>query len=143
MASRSSVRSRSTGGAKGHGVDQGIGRCHLPGARAPRPEDSPRAKDRSRWGVVRGGLRADGHRTPPCESGSRRSNDPGTPSAPTGFVTAAGIRDTISNQTAVAVIRHREPSLMESIKELADDIYRERVLRARRTPIEQKFLAGP
>ena len=32
---------------------------------------------------------------------------------------------------------------MESIKELADDIYRERVLRARRTPIEQKILAGP
>ena len=31
---------------------------------------------------------------------------------------------------------------MESIKELADDIYRERVLRARRTPIEQKVLAG-
>jgi hypothetical protein len=32
---------------------------------------------------------------------------------------------------------------MESIKELADEIYRERVLRARRTPIEQKILAGP
>ena len=31
---------------------------------------------------------------------------------------------------------------MESIKELADDIYRERVLRARRTPIEQKISAG-
>jgi hypothetical protein len=31
---------------------------------------------------------------------------------------------------------------MESIKELADDIYRERVLRARATPIDQKFLAG-
>jgi hypothetical protein len=27
-------------------------------------------------------------------------------------------------------------------KELADDIYRERVRRARRTPIEQKFAAG-
>lgn len=32
---------------------------------------------------------------------------------------------------------------MESIKELADEIYRDRVLRARRTPIEQKILAGP
>jgi hypothetical protein len=32
---------------------------------------------------------------------------------------------------------------MEPIKELADEIYRERVLRARRTPIEQKLLAGP
>jgi hypothetical protein len=31
---------------------------------------------------------------------------------------------------------------MESIKELADDIYRERVLRARRTPIELKLSAG-
>jgi hypothetical protein len=31
---------------------------------------------------------------------------------------------------------------MESIKELADEIYRERVLRARRTPIEQKILVG-
>jgi hypothetical protein len=31
---------------------------------------------------------------------------------------------------------------MEPIKELADAIYRERVLRARRTPIEQKILAG-
>ena len=31
---------------------------------------------------------------------------------------------------------------MESIKELADDLYRERVLRARRTPIEQKISAG-
>jgi hypothetical protein len=31
---------------------------------------------------------------------------------------------------------------MESIKELADEIYRERVLRARRTPIEQKIAAG-
>ena len=31
---------------------------------------------------------------------------------------------------------------MESIKELADDIYRERVLRARRTPIEQKIAAS-
>lgn len=31
---------------------------------------------------------------------------------------------------------------MESIKELADDIYRERVLRARRTRIEQKIAAG-
>jgi hypothetical protein len=31
---------------------------------------------------------------------------------------------------------------MEPIKELADAIYRERVLRARRTPIEQKLLAG-
>jgi hypothetical protein len=29
-----------------------------------------------------------------------------------------------------------------SIKQLADDIFRERVLRARRTPIEQKILAG-
>jgi hypothetical protein len=31
---------------------------------------------------------------------------------------------------------------MGATKELIDDIYRERVLRARRTPIEQKFLAG-
>jgi hypothetical protein len=31
---------------------------------------------------------------------------------------------------------------MESIRELADAIYKERVLRARRTPIEQKILAG-
>jgi hypothetical protein len=31
---------------------------------------------------------------------------------------------------------------MEPIKELAEAIYRERVLRARRTPIEQKLLAG-
>jgi hypothetical protein len=31
---------------------------------------------------------------------------------------------------------------MESIKELADEIYRERVLRARRTPIEQKISAS-
>jgi hypothetical protein len=31
---------------------------------------------------------------------------------------------------------------MEHIRELADAIYRERVLRARRTPIEQKLLAG-
>ena len=31
---------------------------------------------------------------------------------------------------------------MESIKELADAIYRERVLRARRTPIEQKIFVG-
>jgi hypothetical protein len=33
---------------------------------------------------------------------------------------------------------------MESnlIKQLAEDIYRERVLRARRTPIEQKLAAG-
>jgi hypothetical protein len=32
---------------------------------------------------------------------------------------------------------------MEPSKELIDDIYRERVLRARRTPPEEKFLAGP
>jgi hypothetical protein len=31
---------------------------------------------------------------------------------------------------------------MESIRELADEIYRERVLRARRTPMEEKILAG-
>jgi hypothetical protein len=31
---------------------------------------------------------------------------------------------------------------MRPTKELIDDIYRERVLRARRTPIEQKLLAG-
>jgi hypothetical protein len=31
---------------------------------------------------------------------------------------------------------------MGPTKELIDDIYRERVLRARRTPIEQKVLAG-
>lgn len=34
------------------------------------------------------------------------------------------------------------PTIMEPIKELVDDIYRERVLRARRTPIEQKIAAG-
>jgi hypothetical protein len=32
---------------------------------------------------------------------------------------------------------------MESIRELADDIYRERVLRARATPPEQKLTDGP
>src|SRR5882724_6297075 len=32
---------------------------------------------------------------------------------------------------------------MVPTKELADAIYRERVLRARRTPMEQKILAGP
>jgi hypothetical protein len=31
---------------------------------------------------------------------------------------------------------------MESIKELADEIYRERVLRARRIPIDQKISAS-
>jgi hypothetical protein len=31
---------------------------------------------------------------------------------------------------------------MGPTKELVDDIYRERVLRARRTPIEQKLFAG-
>jgi hypothetical protein len=31
---------------------------------------------------------------------------------------------------------------MESIRELADEIYKERVLRSRRTPIEQKIAAG-
>ena len=31
---------------------------------------------------------------------------------------------------------------MDSTKELIDDVYRERVLRARRTPIAQKILAG-
>jgi hypothetical protein len=31
---------------------------------------------------------------------------------------------------------------VEPSRELADDIYRERVLRARRTPIEQKLVAG-
>ncbi len=31
---------------------------------------------------------------------------------------------------------------MEPTKELVDEIYRERVLRARATPIDQKFLAG-
>jgi hypothetical protein len=31
---------------------------------------------------------------------------------------------------------------MEPTKELANSIYRERVLRARATPIDQKFLAG-
>ena len=35
----------------------------------------------------------------------------------------------------------RRPT-MEPTKELADEIYRERVLRARTTPIDQKFLAG-
>jgi hypothetical protein len=33
-------------------------------------------------------------------------------------------------------------TIMEPTIELIDDIYRERVLRARRTPIEQKILAG-
>ncbi len=32
---------------------------------------------------------------------------------------------------------------MESIKELADDIYRERVIRARATPPEEKLVDGP
>ena len=32
---------------------------------------------------------------------------------------------------------------MERIKELADDIYRERVLRARAAPPEQKLVDGP
>ncbi len=32
---------------------------------------------------------------------------------------------------------------MNSIKNLADDIYRERVIRARRTPPEVKFFDGP
>jgi hypothetical protein len=31
---------------------------------------------------------------------------------------------------------------MEPTQELVDDIYRERVLRARKTPRDQKFLAG-
>jgi hypothetical protein len=34
------------------------------------------------------------------------------------------------------------PPIMEPTQELIDDIYRERVLCARRTPIEQKILAG-
>jgi hypothetical protein len=33
--------------------------------------------------------------------------------------------------------------IMEPTKELIDDIYRERVLRARRTPPEEKLLDGP
>lgn len=32
---------------------------------------------------------------------------------------------------------------MEPTRELIDDIFRERVLRARRTPPEEKFLDGP
>lgn len=32
---------------------------------------------------------------------------------------------------------------MDSIQELADAIYRDRVLRARRTPPEEKLLSGP
>ncbi|MBI1904455.1 MAG: hypothetical protein HYS13_25445 [Planctomycetia bacterium] len=32
---------------------------------------------------------------------------------------------------------------MEPTKELLDDIYREKVVRARSTPAEEKFLAGP
>ena len=32
---------------------------------------------------------------------------------------------------------------MEPTQQLIDDIYREKVLRARRTPIEEKLLAGP
>lgn len=31
---------------------------------------------------------------------------------------------------------------MEPTKELADELFRERILRARRTPPEEKFLAG-
>ena len=36
----------------------------------------------------------------------------------------------------------RRPPTMEPTKELVDEIYRERVRRARSTPIDQKFLAG-
>jgi hypothetical protein len=32
---------------------------------------------------------------------------------------------------------------VEPTRELIDELYRERVLRARRTPIEEKILAGP
>jgi hypothetical protein len=32
---------------------------------------------------------------------------------------------------------------MEPTRELIDDLYRERVLRARQTPPEEKFFAGP
>jgi hypothetical protein len=32
---------------------------------------------------------------------------------------------------------------MESIRELADEIYRERVMRARATPPDEKLVAGP
>jgi hypothetical protein len=32
---------------------------------------------------------------------------------------------------------------MEPTAEIIDNIYRERVLRARNTPLEEKFLAGP
>jgi hypothetical protein len=32
---------------------------------------------------------------------------------------------------------------MEPTQELVDSIYRERVLRARRTPLDQKLLSGP
>jgi len=34
------------------------------------------------------------------------------------------------------------PPIMEPTQELIDDIYRERVLRARKTPLEQKILAS-
>ena len=40
------------------------------------------------------------------------------------------------------MIRHGEPQAMNPTQGLIDEIYRERVLRARRTPIEQKVLAG-
>lgn len=33
--------------------------------------------------------------------------------------------------------------IVQPTQELIDEIYRERVLRARRTPLEQKLLAGP
>src|SRR5262249_52923965 len=42
----------------------------------------------------------------------------------------------------IEVMNRVEATIMASIKELADDIYRERVLRARRTPMEQKIQAS-
>ena len=39
-------------------------------------------------------------------------------------------------------IRHGESQVMSPTQGLIDNIYRERVLRARRTPVEQKVLAG-
>jgi hypothetical protein len=40
------------------------------------------------------------------------------------------------------MIRDGEPQGMKPTQALIDEIYKERVLRARRTPIEQKILAG-
>lgn len=41
-----------------------------------------------------------------------------------------------------AAVLYGEAEYQSPYSALADDIYRERVLRARRTPLEEKFLAG-